>query len=158
MTASPTVRAKPSCGRSRSSRPPTRHEQAACYPARSRLHSGPVPLWVSVQRSPFLVEARGWPQAGGGGPDSWRTHIAFSPCGRRWRQPDGGFSLRDRSEGTSGLCTCAPPHPPFGHLLPQGEKACARRSASRVDALPRPSCTPNDTLVIMSPCATRDGA
>jgi len=73
--------------------------------------------------------------------------IAFSPCGRRWRQPDEGSSTASRRR----LATLSPtPHPPFGHLLPQGEKATephrrrlsgqvAERSSRHPAASPPPS-------------------
>jgi hypothetical protein len=47
-------------------------------------------------------------------------NTCFSPCGRRWHAvPDEGGLLRAL---ISNICRNFTPHPPFGHLLPQGEK------------------------------------
>ena len=40
---------------------------------------------------------------------------AFSPCGRRWAAPGRGVGMTFRYDLTTPL-------PPYGHLLPQGEK------------------------------------
>ncbi len=59
----------------------------------------------------------------------------FSPCGRRWPEgPDEGsrgFHEHLISLGNSNAPAGAPPHPPFGHLLPRRGEGGSRAARSR---------------------------